>query len=88
LNFILLYYISRIFRGYKDVAIAGEELQSLCSSLRALEQGGIFIVPHLLRHGASVFPVSSEGPFHLFASYDTQGDAEDLFIYGNLAYVR
>jgi hypothetical protein len=27
----------------------------LCSVLRAFEQGGIFIVPHLLWHGASVF---------------------------------
>ena len=51
----------------------------LCSALRAFEQGGIFIVPHLLWHGASVFPVSSEGPPHLVAFYDTQGVAEDLF---------
>jgi hypothetical protein len=36
-------------------------------------------VPHLLWHGALVFPVSSEGPPHLVASHDTQGDAEDLF---------
>jgi hypothetical protein len=27
----------------------------------------------------SVFPVSSEGPPHLVASYDTRGDVEDLF---------
>jgi hypothetical protein len=47
--------------------------------LRAFEQGGIFIVPHLLWHGTSVFPVSSEGPPHLVDSYDTHGDAEDLF---------
>jgi hypothetical protein len=35
---------------YEDVTIAGEGLQnlSLCSALRAFEQGGIFIVPHLL----------------------------------------
>jgi hypothetical protein len=34
----------------------GEGLQKLglCSALRAYEQGGIFIVPHLLWHGASV----------------------------------
>jgi hypothetical protein len=32
----------------------------LCSALRAFEQGGIFIVPHFLWHGTSVFPVSSE----------------------------
>jgi hypothetical protein len=41
---------SRIFHLYGDVTIAGEGLQnlSLCSALRAFEQGGIFIVPHLL----------------------------------------
>jgi hypothetical protein len=31
----------------------------LCSAFKAFEQGGIFIVPHLLWHGTSVFPVSS-----------------------------
>jgi hypothetical protein len=33
-----------------DVTIAGEGLQNLglCLALRAFEQGGIFIVPHLL----------------------------------------
>jgi hypothetical protein len=46
---------------------------------QAFEQGGIFIVPHLLWHGASVVPVSSEGPPHSVASYDTRGDVEDLF---------
>jgi hypothetical protein len=41
---------SRIFHFYGDVTIAGEELQNLglYSALRAFEQGGIFIVPHLL----------------------------------------
>ena len=73
--------LSRIFHLYGDVTIAGEGLQNLglCSALRAFEQGGIFIVPHLLWHGTSVFPVSSEGPPHLVASYDTRGDVEDLF---------
>jgi hypothetical protein len=72
---------SRIFHSHGDVTIAGEGLQTLglCSALRALEQGGIFIVPHLLWHGTSVYPVSSEGPPHLVASYDTRGDVEDLF---------
>ena len=72
---------SRIFHLYGDVATAGEGLQNLglCSALRAFEQGGIFIVPHLLWHGTSVFPVSSEWPPHSVASYDTQGDVEDLF---------
>jgi hypothetical protein len=72
---------SRIFHLYGDVTIASEGLQNLglCSALRAFEQGGIFFVPHLLWHGASVFPVSSEGPSHLVAFYDTRGDVEDLF---------
>jgi hypothetical protein len=72
---------SRIFHLYGDVTIAGEGLQKLglCSALRAFEQGGIFIVPHLLWHGTSVFPVSSEGPPHLVASYDTRGDMEEIF---------
>jgi hypothetical protein len=55
---------SRIFHLYGDVTIAGKGLQNLglSSALRAFEQGGIFIVPHLLWHGTSVFPVLSEGP--------------------------
>jgi hypothetical protein len=41
---------SRIFHLYGDVTIAGEGLQilGLSSALMAIEQGGIFIVPHLL----------------------------------------
>jgi hypothetical protein len=41
---------SRIFHLHGDVTIAGEGLQNLGLSLalRAFEQGGIFIVPHLL----------------------------------------
>jgi hypothetical protein len=46
---------------------------------RAFEQGGIFIVSHLLWHGASVFPVSSVGPPPLIASYDLQRKAEHLY---------
>jgi hypothetical protein len=63
------------------ISFAGEGLQNLglCSALRAFEQGGIFIVPHVLWHGASVFPVSSEGLPHSVASYDTRGGVEDLF---------
>jgi hypothetical protein len=45
--------------------------------LGAFEQGGIFIVQHLLWHGASVFPVSSERPPNSVASYDTRGGVED-----------
>jgi hypothetical protein len=41
---------SRVFHLYGDVTIAGEVQQNLglCSVLKAFEQGGIFIVPHLL----------------------------------------
>jgi hypothetical protein len=43
-------YRSRIFHLYGDVTIAGEGLKNvgLISALRAFEQEGIFIVPHLL----------------------------------------
>jgi hypothetical protein len=53
----------RIFHLYGDVTIAGKELQNLGlnSALQAFEQGEIFIVPHLLWHGASVFPVLPKG---------------------------
>jgi hypothetical protein len=41
---------SRIFHLYGDVTIADEGLQNfgLWLALRAFEQGGIFIMPHLL----------------------------------------
>jgi hypothetical protein len=67
--------ISRIDWLFIVLCPAQEGLQNvgLCSALRVFEQGGIFIVPHLLWHGTSVFPVSSEGPPHSVASYDTQG---------------
>jgi hypothetical protein len=55
----------------------------LCSVLRAFEQGGIFIVPHLLWHEALVFPVSTERLSHSVASYDTQWDVENLFSLGS-----
>jgi hypothetical protein len=46
---------------------------------QGLWAGGIFIMPHLLWHRASVFQVSSEGSPHSVASYDTRGDVDDLF---------
>jgi hypothetical protein len=69
------------FTLYGDVTITCKGLQNLglCSALRAFEQVGIFIVPQLLWHEASVYLVSSEGPPHSVASYDTRGDVEDLF---------
>jgi hypothetical protein len=38
-----------------------------------------FILPHLKWHGTSAFLVSSEGPPHSAAFYNTRGDVEDLF---------
>jgi hypothetical protein len=66
---------SRLLHLYGDVTITGEGLRNLglCLALRAFEQGGILIVPHPMLHGASVFPVLSEGPSHSVASYDTRG---------------
>jgi hypothetical protein len=46
-----------MFRSIEDVTIIGERLQNLglCSASRAIEQGGIFVVPHLLWHGPPFF---------------------------------
>jgi hypothetical protein len=65
---------------YGNVTITSEGLWnlSLCLALRAFEQRVIFIVPHPLRLGASVFSVSSEGLPHSVAFYDIQRDVEDL----------
>jgi hypothetical protein len=73
LNFWLIIYSltsrSRIFHLYEDITIASEGLQNLglCSALGAFEQGGIFIVQHLLWHRALVFPISSKGLPHSVA---------------------
>jgi hypothetical protein len=52
--------------GGCDVTITGDRAANfgLCLALRTFEQGGIFIMPHLLRHGTSVSTVSSERPAH------------------------
>jgi hypothetical protein len=72
---------SRIFHIHVDVTITGERIKKIRPMLgvQSFEQEGVFIVPHLLRHGTSVFPVSSEGPPHSVAFYDTKGDVADLF---------
>jgi hypothetical protein len=79
--YLLFYVPIKNFSLNGDVTIAGEGLQKLdlCSALRTFEKGGIYIVLHLLLHGALVFPVSSEGLPHSVAFYDIQGDVEDLF---------
>jgi hypothetical protein len=75
----------RIFHLYEDInitMITRERLQNLGLYARhsgSFEQGEIFIMPHLLWHGTSVFLVSSEGLPHSVASYDTHGGFEDLF---------
>jgi hypothetical protein len=58
-----------------DVTIAGEGLQNLglCSALRAFVYRA---TPTLTRDLG--FSVSSEGPPHSVASYDTHGGVEDL----------
>jgi hypothetical protein len=83
IDYLMFTSRSRIFHLYGDVTlpVKGCKILGLCSALRAFEQGGFFIVPHLLGHGASVFPVSSDGSPHSVTSYDTQGD---VGIYFNL----
>jgi hypothetical protein len=69
--YILQMYLFVCFKPHEQffsylaaVTITGDRAANLglCSALRAFEQGGIFIVPHLLRHGASVCTVLSERP--------------------------
>ena len=45
------------------------------------DQGGIFIVPHLIWHVTSVFAVWSKGSPHLVTFNDKQG-MEELFLPG------
>jgi hypothetical protein len=60
IDYLRFYSRSRIFHIYGDVAGAGLQNLGLCSVLMAFEQGGILIVPHLLRQRVSFFSVSSE----------------------------
>jgi hypothetical protein len=48
--FVVLCPAHEFFHSYGNVTINGEGLQNLgvCSALMAFDQGGIFIVPHLL----------------------------------------
>jgi hypothetical protein len=72
---------SRVFHLYGDVTIVCEGLQNLglCSALRTFEQGGGSLSCHTCWERTSVFPVSSKGPSHSVASYDTHMGAEKLF---------
>ena len=60
-------FIKRRKYSFGDITIIGKELQSigLWSALIAFEQGGIFIVPQLMWHRASVLLILSEGLPHL-----------------------
>jgi hypothetical protein len=65
--FVCLFVYSRpsnFFSHQAAVTITGDRAANfgLCSALKAFEQGGILILPHLLRHGTSVYTVSSERP--------------------------
>jgi hypothetical protein len=75
----LLFYVplKNISLKYGDVIIIGEGLQNLglCSALKAFEQGGIFIVSHLLRLDFSGLPKDIQSPLTT-----TQGDVENLFL--------
>jgi hypothetical protein len=50
IDYLLFYVPLKISHLYGDVTIAGEGLQNLglFSALRVFEQGGTFIVPHML----------------------------------------
>jgi hypothetical protein len=61
---------SRIFHLYGDFTITGDGHQTVAYDRRS---GPLNREGSLSWHGASVFPVSSEGLFHSFASYDTKG---------------
>jgi hypothetical protein len=56
---------------YGDVTTSGKGLHNLdiCWTLRAFEQGVVFILPRLLLHGASIF--LKDHPIYIM--YGTQG---------------
>jgi hypothetical protein len=76
---IVLYPAEESFTYMRIHHCRWRDAVGLCSALRVFEQGDIFIVPHLLWHGASLFPVSFEGSSLWLASYNTQGRGEDLY---------
>jgi hypothetical protein len=50
-----------VLRSGQEFSLEGQQNLGLCSALRAFEEGGIFILPHLLWHRPSDFLVSSKG---------------------------
>jgi hypothetical protein len=67
------------YRETSPLPVKGCKNVGLSSALSSFEQGGVFIVTHLLWHRTSVFPVSSEEPTHSFACHNTLMDVEELF---------
>ena len=71
--FILLGHVQEYF-PHKRTSIKVCWLKfRICSVNAAFGQGGVFIVPYLVRHRASVFAVSSERPPHLHRLVQTSG---------------
>ena len=70
--------------GYsEDVKLRFVIIKGVRKALRAFEQEGIFIVPRLLWHVASVFPVSiqsplttHEGMWRIYSNRDPHGDRQ------------
>jgi hypothetical protein len=82
-NWLIIFFFtsrSKRFHLSGDVTIAGEGLQNLglySAVSGAFEQGGIFIVPHLLWHLG--FSGLIRRPPHSVAFYDTQGGVRNIF---------
>ena len=63
-------YYDKSDRQEEYIIPEGPKNLGVCSVRMTFEQEGMFIVPHLLRHGASVFMVSSEGLSDIVAFYE------------------
>jgi hypothetical protein len=77
-NWLIIYCFtahSTIFHSYGDVTTAGERLQNFAQGLGSC----LYRAKNAVVHGASSFPVSSEGLAPLVSFYDIQSDDEDLF---------
>ena len=63
-------YYDKSDRQEEYIIPKGPKNLGVCSVRMTFEQEGMFIVPHLLRHGASVFAVSPKGPSDIVAFYE------------------
>jgi hypothetical protein len=81
--FVCLEPHEQFFKYLAAVTITGDKAANLglCSALRTFEQGGIFIVPHLLRHGASVYTVSIGRPEPHVPQWDSNSRRKDRQIF-------